>query len=83
METGRAIHVLGDHAGTVYCVAWSPDGNLIASGSADTTIRIWNTQSGQLVDIRTHLGTVALTRELQHVVRLVSVGYPTSCGLDC
>lgn len=28
--------------GTVYCVQWSPDGELLASASADTTAKVTN-----------------------------------------
>ena len=33
--------------GRVYSVAWSPDGTKIASGSNDTTVKVWKTQTGQ------------------------------------
>ncbi len=36
---------LQGHTGAVYTVAWSPDGNLIASGSQDQTVRVWNAHS--------------------------------------
>jgi WD40 repeat protein len=33
-------------SGSVYAVAWSIDGN-IASGSDDTTVKIWNSSTGE------------------------------------
>ena len=33
--------------GRVRSVAWSPDGNCMASGSDDKTIKVWNTKTGQ------------------------------------
>jgi len=40
------IRVLTSHNFRVESVAWSPDGKQIASGSNDTTIKIWDSQSG-------------------------------------
>ncbi|MBC6473611.1 MAG: hypothetical protein GDA48_12975 [Hormoscilla sp. GM102CHS1] len=46
-------YVLADifkgHFNTVYSVAISPDGQLLASGSYDKTIKIWNLGSGRLL----------------------------------
>jgi WD40 repeat protein len=37
------------HTDHVHSVAFSPDGACIISGSADNTIRLWNTQSGEAI----------------------------------
>src|SRR5450759_2648122 len=40
---------LEGHEGVVSSVAWSPDGQILASGSEDQTIRLWNPYEGQLL----------------------------------
>src|ERR1043165_5062416 len=50
------------HAGFINGVAISPDGSLIASGSGDTTVKLWRTANGTLV--RTLLGHTALVNSV-------------------
>ena len=48
VESGRELRVLSGHSGWVLSVAFSPDGALLTSGSADHTVRLWNTEDGHL-----------------------------------
>ncbi|MDP8965653.1 MAG: hypothetical protein M3O33_17050, partial [Cyanobacteriota bacterium] len=49
LDTGRELYTLRGHGGTVYSVAYSsrtptvnsPTGQILVSGSADKTIKIW------------------------------------------
>jgi len=43
--------------GYLYSLAFSPDGKLLASGSGDHIIRLWNTETGELASRikRSHL----------------------------
>ena len=38
---------LRGHSATVNCVAYSPDGKHIVSGSADKTVKVWDSQTGK------------------------------------
>ncbi|KAF3843182.1 hypothetical protein F7725_002031 [Dissostichus mawsoni] len=49
VERGVCIHTLTKHQEPVYSVAFSPDGQHLASGSFDKCVHIWNTMSGALV----------------------------------
>jgi len=44
---GRLVMILTGHGDWVTSVAYSPDGSVIASGSHDGTVRIWDVRTGE------------------------------------
>jgi WD40 repeat protein len=63
--------VLRGHEGSVWNVAWSPDGLRLATVSQDRTVRIWSAQSGhELLVLGVHDGQaecVAWSPDGRHV----------------
>ncbi len=53
-ESGMCLHHLTRHEQPVYSVAFSPNGELLASGSFDKNLYIWSVSTGNLV--RTYKG---------------------------
>jgi len=43
------INILKGHKETVTCLALSPSGNLLVSGSQDSTVRVWDLKSGKVL----------------------------------
>jgi len=46
-HAGRHVMTLTGHDGAVNSAAYSPDGHLLASASADGTVRIWDIRTGE------------------------------------
>ena len=51
--TGRCLHVLQGHSswGWVQYVAFSPNSQILASGSGDQTVRLWEVSTGQCLRV--------------------------------
>jgi len=49
VETGELIRTLEGHIWDVNSVSFSPDGGLLASGSWDKTIRLWEVETGKCI----------------------------------
>lgn len=48
-ETGREVQSLAGHKEAVRCIAYSPDGRWLASGSVDKTLKLWEVSTGREV----------------------------------
>lgn len=46
-----SVRVLRGHLSAVFCVAWSPRGDLVASGGMDETVRVWDVQKGKCMRV--------------------------------
>lgn len=49
IQESRKLMDLRGHAGMVYEVVFSPDGQTIATASADATVKLWDSQTGALL----------------------------------
>lgn len=53
IQTKRRLHTFKGHTDAIRAIAFSPDGSLLASGSWDATIRLWDTHTGKQIGIMT------------------------------
>ena len=59
IPTYNVLSFLTGHAGYITAIEYSPDREILASGSSDTTIRLWNLHTGKnFAVLRGHKGSV-------------------------
>jgi WD40 repeat protein len=54
VETGQEVQRLTGHTAYLYAVAFSPDGKLVLTSSADNSARLWDLETGQ--ELRRFMG---------------------------
>ncbi len=50
-RSGATLYIFRGHKNVVYSVAWSHDGNYLATASADRTVRVWNVATKNIIDV--------------------------------
>ncbi|BAY07110.1 WD40 repeat domain-containing protein [Calothrix sp. NIES-2098] len=60
LESATLLHTLTGHTGDISSIAIAPDGEMLVSGGADKTIKVWNLQKGELIRTLTeNLGEIS------------------------
>lgn len=78
------VRTLPRHGDTVWCVSFSPDGKLALSssgtelGSGDNSIRIWEVQSGRLIQ---KLGGTAALDDTSHIGMVTAASFSPNAKL--
>lgn len=74
------VHHLKGHEELVYCVAYSPDGKLLATASFDKTVKLWDAATGKL--LKTFAGPTGHQNLVLHVAFSSDGKLLASCGSD-
>lgn len=45
-ESGKCFHTFRGHAGEIVCLGFNPSSTLVATGSMDTTAKLWSVETG-------------------------------------
>ncbi|KAG7265976.1 hypothetical protein CRUP_022681 [Coryphaenoides rupestris] len=69
-ETGKCLHTFRGHTAEIVCLAFDPQGVLVATGSMDTTARLWDVEGGE--EVATLTG---------HTAEVITVSFNTAGDL--
>jgi WD40 repeat protein len=51
VASGKYLQTLKGHTARPSCLAFSPDGKVLASGSSDKTVRVWQVETGEALHV--------------------------------
>lgn len=71
----EVLYTLDGHSDVINAIAFSPDGQILASSSQDRTLKLWNLRTGKLLHSLEGQGAIAFSRDGK---TLVSVGKDNS-----
>ena len=62
----RYVTSLRGHVKAVYQISWSADNRLLVSGSADSTLKVWDVRKGKLMcDLPGHADEVSVQKMIR------------------
>ncbi|MDE0400559.1 MAG: T9SS type A sorting domain-containing protein [Candidatus Poribacteria bacterium] len=81
-HSGKELRLITGHTSFVLSISYSPDGQTLASGSADNTVRLWNPNTGQhKKTLKGHTGWVRSVAFSPDGQTLASGSYDTTVRL--